>query len=100
MPRARLEPTVGGMSEIVLAKGQSRIIQHRIGWNQYADDTMRLEFRSTGASIRVPNQITLDFEKHQFRFEYEIKAGEKTGEFVVTLVPAVGELIEIKVIVK
>jgi hypothetical protein len=51
-------------------------------------------------SLSVPATLKLDFEKHQFRFEYEVKAGQKTGEFTVTLTPAAGEPVTAKVTVK
>ena len=55
---------------------------------------------ASDASLVVPEKLVLEFEKHQFRFEYEIKAGDKAGEFTVTLTPAPGNRVEVRVIVE
>jgi hypothetical protein len=76
------------------------VVRHTIKWGQYAEDELEVKVTASDPSLSVPATLTLDFEKHQFRFEYEVKAGQKTGEFTVTLTPNVGEPVTVKVIVK
>ncbi len=50
--------------------------------------------------ITVPSELKLNFEKNQFDFTYELRAGNKDGEVTVTLTPEVGKKVEFKVTVK
>ncbi|MBM3980099.1 MAG: hypothetical protein FJ304_07405 [Planctomycetes bacterium] len=55
---------------------------------------------SSDPSLVVPKELLLDFDKHQLKFEYDIKVGTKTGTFTITLTPAVGRAVEVQVTVK
>jgi hypothetical protein len=85
---------------ITLARSGRITVRHAIEWRQYAADELTVKLTASDPSITVPAELKLDFERHQFRFEYEIKAGAKEGTFKVTLTPAVGEPVEVQVIVK
>ena len=61
---------------------------------------MQVKVTASDPSITVPPELTLNFERHEYRFEYEIKAGTKDGTFKITLTPAVGKPVEVQVIVK
>jgi hypothetical protein len=100
VPRAPIVPTISGVDEVAIAVGRSVVIQHRISWNQYPGDDMRVRVTSSDPSLVVPKELVLDFDKHQFKFEYEIKAGDKAGTFTVTLTPAAGKAVEVRVTVK
>lgn len=93
-------PTIRETGSVSLAKGDTKRVSHAIQWNQYEGDTMVLKLASSDPSIIVPAQITLDFEKNQFRFDYEVKSGTKEGTFKIKLTPATGPPVEVQVIVK
>jgi hypothetical protein len=94
------DPVIGAVEPVILRKGDKATLQHTIGWGQYPNDELVVKVTASDASLTVPATLKLDFEKHQFRFEYEIRAGEKTGEFTVTLTPAAGNSVVVKVTVK
>ena len=94
------EPTIGEAGALSLTKGEAKKIQHTIHWNQYKEDDLVVKVTASDSSIMVTPTMTLNFEKHQFRFEYEIKAGNKDGTFKITLTPAMGPPVEVQVTVK
>ncbi len=99
--RARsTEPTFGAVGVVSLTKGETKKVQHTIAWNQYKEDEIVVKVTASDPSVKVPAELKLDFERNQFRFEYEIKAGDKAGDFTVTLTPAVGAPIQVQVSVK
>ena len=101
----RKEPKIGEAGAQSLTKGEAKKIQHAIQWRQYVgpkgkEDELQVKVTASDPSITVPPELTLNFERHEFRFEYEIKAGTKDGTFKITLTPAVGKPVEVQVIVK
>lgn len=95
-----LDPWLGEVATVVLKKGERATITQSIAWNSYPEDDLPVWFRANDESLIVPDKVTLNFERHQFRFQYEIKAGGKTGEFTVTVTPTPGKAVEVKVVVK
>jgi hypothetical protein len=93
-------PVIGGVGVLSLAKGESKRITHTINWAQYESDDITIKATASDPSITVPAELKLTFERHQFKFDYDIKAGTKEGTYKVTLTPAVGPPIEVQVIVK
>ena len=85
---------------VTLDRSGRTVVRHTISWHQYAEDELEVKVTASDPSLTVPATLKLDFEKHQFRFEYEVRAGQKTGEFTVTLSPAVGNPVTVAVIVK
>ena len=93
-------PVLKERSKVVLGKGDRVVLQQRIEWRQYQEDDLEITVTTSDPSLTVPAKLKLDFEKHQFRFEYEVKAGAKAGEFEVKLTPRIGKSVKIKVTVK
>ncbi|MBM3980100.1 MAG: hypothetical protein FJ304_07410 [Planctomycetes bacterium] len=94
--------TVAGVTSI--SKGQTAIIAHNIQWNQYDSDTIKVALTATdadgkdaGDAITVTKELVLDFEKHPFKFDYAVKAGNKPGTYKVTLTPAAGPPVVVQV---
>ena len=92
------------MAGLSVSKGQTAIVQHRIDWNQFQGDTMKVGLTvvdatgmPAGDALVVPAEIIVDFEKHQFRFDYAVKAGSKPGTYKITLKPAAGPTIDVQV---
>jgi hypothetical protein len=94
------DPTIGKVGVVSLAKGETKKVQHTIAWNQYKEDDLKVKVTASDPSVVVPGEMNLNYEKHQFRFEYEIKAGTKEGDFVVTVTPAKGKPVQVLVSVK
>ncbi|MBA4067703.1 MAG: hypothetical protein C0501_29160 [Isosphaera sp.] len=84
-----------------LAKGETRKVKHGINWRQYKEDTLVVSLvASDPKAVVVPEKITLDFEKNNLDFEYEVRAGTAPGDYKVTLKPAAGDPIEVLITVK
>lgn len=71
-----------------------------IQWLQYDKDDLIVKLTSSDQSIVVPVELKLNFDKNPNDFEYEVRAGNKEGEYTITLTPEVGKKVEVKVIVK
>ncbi len=94
-------PDISPVGQVSLVKGESKKIQHNIKWRQYKEDSLVVKLASSDpAGVIVPAELKLDFEKNDLNFEYEIRAGNKPGDYTITLTPAVGEKVQVKVTVK
>lgn len=100
-------PTFGEVGILSLAKGESKPVAQTIQWNQYPSDDIVVKFAAFDANnnpvadaLTVPAEMKLNFEQHQLRFTYEVKALNREGTFKIRLAPAVGPPKEIQVIVK
>ena len=93
---------IGDVGVSSLTKGETKKVQHTITWNQYKEDDLTVKVKASDPSIiGRPDELTLNFEKHQFRFDYEVKAG--TGRREITpspLTPAAGKPVVVQVLVK
>jgi hypothetical protein len=99
-PPRLVDPHIGESKAVILTKGGTATVRHTIEWRQYEKDELEVIMTASDTSLVVPDKLVLEFEKHQFRFEYQVKAGEKTGEFTITLTPAAGKPVMVQVIVK
>jgi hypothetical protein len=93
------DPFLGPTGVVSLKPGGSAKVEHKIEWRQFDSDDLTVKLTASDPSITVPAELKLNFERHQFRFDYEIKAGAKKGTFKVALTPAVGKPVEVQVIV-
>ncbi|MBY0456881.1 MAG: hypothetical protein K2V38_06060, partial [Gemmataceae bacterium] len=95
------KPAIGDVGQVALAKGEAKKIQHKIEWRQYKEDDLDVTITSSDPSaLVVPEKITVNFDKNPFRFEYEVKAGAKAGNYTITLTPAVGKPVVVAVVVQ
>jgi hypothetical protein len=83
-------PKLGSAGPFFLAKGETKRIRQTIKWRQYDGDTVTVKVVASDPSIVVPAELTLDFEKNNLDFEYEVRSGTKEGDFTITLTPVVG----------
>lgn len=94
-------PEITTVGPVFLAKGETKKIRHNINWRQYRGDTLEVKLTSSDpAAVIAPAMLKLDFETNTLNFDYELRAGNKEGEFTVTLTPAAGAKVEVKVTVK
>jgi len=96
-------PELGAVPQLFLAKGETKKIKQAVSWRQFRGkelDVLNISVTSSDPSIVVPAMLKLDFEKNNFDFEYDVKAGTTAGEFTVTLTPEAGDKVELKIVVK
>jgi hypothetical protein len=95
------DPEFGPLGQQLLLKGESKMFRHTVTWNQYEEDNLAVKVAvSDPEGLVVAEQLTLNFEKNQTHFDYEVRALKKPGEYTITLTPAVGKPIQVKVTVK
>jgi hypothetical protein len=94
-------PTIDPAGPIFLTKGESKRVRHTMTWNQYkADDLTVKVTASDPAGVVVPAELKLTFDDNSLDFQYEIRAGQKEGDFVITLTPQAGAPVKVQVTVK
>lgn len=94
-------PALGTVGPVFLAKGETKKIKQSIDWRQYKSDTLTVKLSSSDpTAVVVPPELQLDFETNTLSFEYELRAGTKEGEYTITLTPASGDKVEVKVTVR
>jgi hypothetical protein len=93
-------PTLGPVGPVLLNKGEARKVRHTISWNQFAEDTLTVKVTASDPSVVVPTELKLTFEGNQESFEYEVRAGQKEGEYAITLTPQAGKPVKVQVTVK
>jgi hypothetical protein len=74
-----LDPVIGEVPTLVLKRGQRVTVSQKVLWNRYAEDDLLLWFRASDTSLGVPDKLELNFERHQFRFSYDVEAGTRPG---------------------
>ena len=76
---------------IELSKGEKRLVKQPLDWGIYSGDApYTVRFTAPDDSgLKVLSEVRVPDDKNDV--EYEITAGDKTGEFKVTLKPSVGE---------
>lgn len=93
-------PQIGAIGAVALTKGETKRLEHKLEWRQYKEDELVVKVAASDPSLVVPAELKLNFEDHQFRFGYEVKAGANEGTYKITLTPAVGKPVEVTVVVK
>jgi hypothetical protein len=94
-------PRIDPVGAVFMTKGETKKIKHNISWRQFKEDNLVVKLTSSDpTAVIVPAELKLDFEKNDLSFEYEVRAASKDGEYTVTLTPAVGDKVEVKITVK
>jgi hypothetical protein len=95
------DPFLGPLGQQLLLKGESKTSRQAVTWNQYEEDNLVVKVAvNDPEGLVVAPELTLNFEKNQTHFEYEVRAMKKPGEYTITLTPAVGKPAQVKVTVK
>lgn len=95
---ALFRPDVRPAGPVALGKGETRKVKHAIDWKLYDKDDLVIRFQASDSSVKVPEAVTIPAD--QLDFEYEITAGQKAGDFTVTVIPAAGKAVVVRVTVK
>jgi hypothetical protein len=94
-------PTIDPAGPVFLAKGESKRVRHTITWNQSKSDDLTVKVTASDpAGVIVPAELKLNFDDNSLDFQYEIRAGQKEGDFVITLTPQAGDPVKVQVAVK
>ncbi|MCZ2343687.1 MAG: hypothetical protein LC104_18115 [Bacteroidales bacterium] len=84
---------------ITLAKGEKKTLTQPVDWKIFADDSLQVKVEaSAGSDLKVPAVLKVSADNDSFT--YDVTAGQKTGEFTMTLTPSVGAPLTVKVTVK
>jgi hypothetical protein len=94
------KPRLGLIGPLVLTKGEAKKVTHKLDWRLFPKDEFTVKLTVSDPSITVPAELKLNFDRDDVSFTYEIQAGNKVGEFTVTLTPEVGDAVIVKVSVK
>lgn len=92
-------PEIKQATSVSVAKGGTVTVKHAVDWRLFDKGELKVTVTAAADSgLTVPGTITVKDDKDEF--EYPIKAGDKTGDFKVTVTPAVGKPVDILVTVK
>ncbi len=99
LTRAKFAPKIVSLPPVQVAHGRSAVVKHVIDWLAFPDGELAVRFEyPPGNAVGGPMSVTVKDDRNEL--EYLLTAGDVAGEYVVRLVPAVGEPVEVKVIVK
>jgi hypothetical protein len=97
------EPEIVPLGPVFLAKGETKRIKQGLNWRLFDKDDLKITVTASDpAGVSVAPELNLTFEQVELTssFEYEIKGGNKEGEYTLTLTPEVGEPVKVAVAVK
>lgn len=84
---------------VTLTKGEKKTLTQPVDWKIFADDSLQVKVEaSVGSDLKVPTVLKVSADNDSFT--YDITAGQKTGEFSITLTPSVGAPLTVKITVK
>ena len=95
------EPEIQKIAPLFLVKGETRKVRHGLNWKQYLKDdlTVKVEVSDKEALTVLP-ELKLNADNNLADFTYEVRVGQKPGDFTITLTPEVGTPVVVKVNVK
>lgn len=97
------EPELLPLGPLFLTKGETKRVRQGLNWRLFDKDDLTVRVTVNDAEgVTAPAMIRLNFEDVSLTnaFEYELRAGTKVGDFVVTLTPEVGDPVQVRVQVK
>ncbi len=97
------EPEILPIGPVFLTKGETKRVRQGLNWRLFDKDDLTVRVTVNDAEgVTVPPMLRLNFEDVSLSnaFEYELRAGTKVGDFVVTLTPEVGDPVQVRVQVK
>jgi hypothetical protein len=92
-------PVIATIPTVELAQGEKKVVRNPLNWLAFDGNVYKVKFEGPpGGQVKVPVEITVPDDKEQV--EYEITAGNQSGEYTIKLVPSFGNPVEVKVKVK
>lgn len=100
---SKKEPEILALGPQFLGKGETKRIRQGLNWRLFDKDDLTVRIATSDAEgVTAPAMVRLNFEDVSLTnaFEYEVRAGNKVGDFVLTLTPEVGEPVRVMIQVK
>lgn len=94
---ALLAPRIEPVGTVILAKGGKAKVKHATNWNLFVDDLKVTIQPPANGGVTGPGDVIV---KPDTDVEYELTAGDKPGDYVIKVIPALGEPVEVKVTVR
>lgn len=97
------EPELLPLGPVFLAKGETKRLRQGLNWRLFDKDDLTIRLAvSDPEGVTAPPMLRLGFEDVSLTnaFEYEVRAGNKVGDFVITLTPEVGDPVRVTIQVK
>lgn len=92
-------PAIGDVPLLVVLRGTTFKVRHRLKWRRYREDSLEVELATTSSEVTVPKKLLLEFEKNELQFEYEVRVGAP-GDYTIVLTPTVGEVVMVHLSVR
>lgn len=90
-------PVISTIPVVELAQGEKKLIKNPLNWLAFDGNEYKVTIEGPPA-LKFPKVVTVPDDKNDV--EYELTAGNQSGEYTIKLVPSVGNPIEVKVKVK
>jgi hypothetical protein len=91
-------PRIVPIGQVLIAKGQTKKVRQDILWREFNGKELVITFESSDPNgLIVPKSIIVPFNDDTLEIEYELKAGDQAGDYSVTVKPAVGKPVVVKV---
>lgn len=95
------EPDIQKIAPLFVVKGETRKVRHTLNWRQYLKDDLNVKVEvSDKEALTVVPVLKLNFNDNLTDFTYEIRVGQKPGDYTITLTPEVGKPVVVNVNVK
>jgi hypothetical protein len=92
-------PVIATIPTVELAQGEKKLVKNPLNWLAFDGNVYKVKFEAPpGGAVKVPVEITVADDKEMV--EYEVTAGNQSGEYTIKLVPSVGNPVEVKFKVK
>jgi hypothetical protein len=92
-------PVIATIPTVELAPGEKKLVKNPLNWLAFDGNAYAVKFEGPkGGELKLPAEVTVGDDKNDV--EYEVTAGNKSGEYSIKLIPSVGNPVEVKVRVK
>ena len=90
-------PVIATIPTVELVMGEKKLVKHPLNWLAFDGNVYKVKIEGP-AALKFPAEIAVADEKNEV--EYELTAGNQSGEYTIKLIPSVGNPVEVKVKIK
>ena len=92
-------PVIATIPTVELAQGEKKSVKQPLNWLAYDGNSNSYKVKVEGPpALKFPAEIAVADDKNEV--EYELTAGNQSGEYTIKLIPSVGNPVEVKVKIK